>query len=359
MATARAWGYSAEARRASRACRAAVASDETREPFGVVGVHPFIHDDAAAHQGYTPAQRVTATRKKPRAAKESARWEQLALTVSAALPAEVEAIHVMDQEADDYDLLAALQQAHGRYVIRACPKRQTVDAKLAVTAILARQPATLFREVPIAPRSVQKEVKTRGRHPARAERLATLEIRWGTVTLPRRQDNEARDRTLTLQAVHVAEPNPPTGETPIEWMLFTSEAVDGLEDATAVVDHYRARWIIEEYFKALKTGCGFEKRQLTSLPALLRALALFIPLAWRLLVLRHLGRAPQPRPASDVLDPTQLQPPADPARVASLPPPAPADNTRCHAGRRRPRRTHQEQRRTRLARPRSRPHSTP
>ena len=285
----------------------AVASDETREPLGVVGVHPFIHDDAVAHQGYTPSQRVTATRTKPRAAKESARWEQLALTVSAALPGEVEAIHVMDQEADDYDLLAALQQAHCRYVIRACPKRQTVDAKLAVKAILARQPATLFREVSIAPRSVQKEGKTRGRHPARTERLATLEIRWGAVTLPRRQYNEAKDRTLTLQAVHVAEPDPPTGETPIEWMLFTSEAVDSLEDATAVVDHYRARWVIEEYFKALKTGCGFEKRQLTSLPALLRALALFIPMAWRLLVLRHLGRAPQPRPVRDVLDRTQLQ----------------------------------------------------
>jgi len=62
-------------------------------------------------------------------------------------------------------------------------------------------------------------------------------------------------------------------------MLFTSEVVERLEDATAVVDHYRARWIIEEYFKALKTGCGFEKRQLTSLLGLLRALALFI--RWR------------------------------------------------------------------------------
>jgi len=285
----------------------AVVADETREPLGVVGVHPFIHEDAAAHQGYTPSERVTATRQKHRAAKESARWEQLALRVSAALPAKVDAIHVMDQEADDYDLLAALQQAQSRYVIRACPTRQTADAKLAVKAVLARQGATLFREVPIAPRSVQKEVKSRGRHPARTERLATLEIRWGTVTLPRRQYNEATDRTLTLQAVHVAEPNPPAGEAPIEWMLFTSEVVERLEDATAVVDHYRARWIIEEYFKALKTGCGFEKRQLTSLLGLLRALALFIPMAWRLLVLRHLGRAPQPRPVGDVLDRTQVR----------------------------------------------------
>jgi len=284
----------------------AVAAEETREPLGVVGVHPFLHQDAVAHQGMTPGQRVTATRARPRAAKESARWEHLALKVSAALPDGVEALHVMDQEADGYDLLATVQQAHLRYVIRACPTRQTTEATLAVNAVPAWQPGTVFRTVPLAPRSPQKVVKSRGRHPARADRLATLEVRWGTVTLPRRQYNETPLRTLTLQAIRVVEPAPPAGDVPTEWMLFTSEPVWTLEDATAVVDHYRARWLIEEYFKALKTGCAFEKRQLTSLPALLRALAIFIPGAWRLLVLRHVGRATLPQPVGDLLDRTQL-----------------------------------------------------
>lgn len=49
----------------------------------------------------------------------------------------------------------------------------------------------------------------------------------------------------------------------------------------------RARWIVEEYFKALKTGCSFEKRQLMSFEGLCRALAVFIPMAWgHLLLLR-------------------------------------------------------------------------
>lgn len=69
-------------------------------------------------------------------------------------------------------------------------------------------------------------------------------------------------------------------------MLFTSEPVNTLAEATAVVDHYRARWVIEEYFKALKTGCAFERRQLTSFDGLTRALGVFVPIAWRLLVLR-------------------------------------------------------------------------
>ncbi len=284
----------------------AIAADETREPVGVLGVHPYIHQDAVAHQGMTPSQRVAATRAKSRMAKESARWEQMAVQVSAALPDDVEALHVMDQEADDYDVLAALHDAQLRYVIRADPQRPTTEAKRAVHEVLARQPATVFRTVPLTPRSERKAVRTRGRHPARDERDATLHIRWGPITLGRRQYTESRTPTLSLWAVHVFEPDPPQGEAPIEWMLFTSEAVQTIDEATAVVDHYRTRWLIEEYFKALKTGCAFETRQLTSFAGLVRALAIFIPMAWRLLVLRHLGRAVTPRPSGRGLDREQL-----------------------------------------------------
>lgn len=284
----------------------AVSTDETREPFGVLGVHPYIHRDVVAHRAMTRNERIAAVRASPRADRESARWEQLALRVSALLPPDVVGLHVMDQEADDYDLLAALQEASLRYVVRASPDRQTNEAKLPVKGVLARQPATLFRTVPLAPRGPKKARRLRGRHPARAERMATLQIRWGPVTLPRRKYSTTKTRSVTVSAVHIVEREPPPGETPIEWMLVTSEPVETLADATVIVDHYRARWLIEEYFKALKTGCAFEKRQLTSLSALLRALAIFVPIAWRLLALRHLSRTIPVSPVGDLLTRTQL-----------------------------------------------------
>jgi hypothetical protein len=284
----------------------AVAADEAREPLGVLGVHPFIHRDTAARQQMTRGQRVAATRAKPRAAKESGRWEQLARTVSRALPVGVAAIHVMDQEADDYALFVALQEAHLRYVIRACPTRRTAKAGLDVTTLLARQAGTVLRTVRVTRRTPRTAARSHGRHPVRAERDATLAVRWGTVTLARHHHTTTAVPTVTLHAVHVVEPAPPRGAAPIEWLLLTSEPVHTLADATAVVDHYRARWLIEEYFKALKTGCAFEKRQLTSLPALLRALGLFIPLAWQLLVLRHLGRTAPTQPVDGVLSATQV-----------------------------------------------------
>ena len=73
-----------------------------------------------------------------------------------------------------------------------------------------------------------------------------------------------------------------------------------------MVDAYRCRWTIEEFFKALKTGCAFEKRQLESAHALSNALAVFAPVAWRLLLLRTLARHTE-APATAALNPNQIE----------------------------------------------------
>ena len=65
--------------------------------------------------------------------------------------------------------------------------------------------------------------------------------------------------------------------------------------------------MIEEFFKALKTGCAYEKRQLESLATLLVALALLAPIAWQLLLLRHVAHRLPDGAATAVLSPRQLQ----------------------------------------------------
>jgi len=80
--------------------------------------------------------------------------------------------------------------------------------------------------------------------------------------------------SLCVNVVYVWEVNAPPGEDPVEWRLITSEPIDTLAQVLRVVDIYRTRWLIEEFFKALKTGCAYEKRQLESLQTLLVALAL-------------------------------------------------------------------------------------
>ena len=284
----------------------ALGADEGREPFGVLGVRTHLRDDVIAHRGMTANQKAVLRQKTKRSDKLSSRWESLALDVSSRLPADVRAVHVMDQEADDYALWAALQRANLHFVVRVSPQRRLETEGFSIADALSREPPHPFRTVVVNAHKAKGSSTTAGRgqarHPARDEREASLTVRWGSVVILRGQLAQAEEPLLQVHAVHVLELNPPVGQAPIEWMLLTSEPIASLEDATSVVDHYRARWVIEEYFKALKTGCAFEKRQLTTLDGLLRALGLFIPAAWKLLALRNLGRNPKPRPASHLLD---------------------------------------------------------
>jgi hypothetical protein len=167
-------------------------------------------------------------------------------------------------------------------------------------------PPTIFRTVPLNARTKKQVKRSRTRHPLREERLATLSIRVGTVEIHGQKKTQSDAKTITLNVVHVFEPSPPAGEQPIEWVLVTSEPVSTLEQATTVVDHYRARWLIEEFFKALKTGCAFEKRQLTTLDSLQNVLGIFLPVAWHLLAMRHLAHATPERAATVLFTLQQL-----------------------------------------------------
>ena len=97
-----------------------------------------------------------------------------------------------------------------------------------------------------------------------------------------------------------------TREVFLRWVVrVPSEHVASRLCFELIVDAYRTRWVIEEYFKALKTGCAFEKRQLESAKTIFNSLAVFLPIAWSLFHLRHLARIDSTKPAEDVL--TRLQ----------------------------------------------------
>jgi hypothetical protein len=279
----------------------ALTADERREPLGVLGVRPFVYQYDSAH--LSRKQKVLRLLRLPRHEKKSSRWEQLALDVSAMLPEGVEALHVMDQESDDYSVFSALVNKGLRFVIRAETCRRNAD-KIPLDAVLKQEPTQIFRPVPISERTAKQ---AKGKRPVRRARTAELHVRVGTVVLRRPPTAaEAVLSQVSLQAVHVFEPSPPTGEEPIEWMLLTTEPVCTSQQIEEIVDHYRARWVIEEYFKALKTGCAFEKRQLTTLDGLIRALALFVPMAWLLLRLRNISRDEPDRNGLEVLTADQI-----------------------------------------------------
>ena len=208
----------------------------------------------------------------------------------------------MDREADDCALFCLLQQGEHRFVIRLMHDRPLAadepGAPRKLDEALARITATTTRQVPLSRRAAAlrspKQIKA---HPTRTARLATLAIGSTTVTLPRpRNQPKTLSSSETLNIVRIWEIATPEGEEPVAWTLVTSEPVDTEQDALRTVDRYRARWTIEDYFKALKTGCTYEERQLEDFEGLTHALALFAPIAWHLLCLRSTARQQPQRP---------------------------------------------------------------
>jgi hypothetical protein len=283
----------------------AVSAGEERAPLGVVGletmVYPTLEEKKKDFQNRLRRFRREKLRTFPSASivwPGLEKWSTIPLRLRDALKG-VRVIHVMDREADNFELMSLLKKQKRRFVVRGSSARSVGSAgqeEVRVENALAKAEIVLRRRVRLTARPKQI-----GDHPQRQERDATLSLRAARVTL-----RSTAGGRLSLNVVEAFERRPPSDEEPINWVLFTTEPIDTAEQVGAVIDHYRARWRIEEYFKALKTGCSIEKRQLTTYEGLKRALVLFIPVAWHLMALRTAAHQEEPTPAASVLTPLQL-----------------------------------------------------
>jgi hypothetical protein len=217
----------------------------------------------------------------------------------------------MDREADDYALFSHLVATKSRFVIRIYKDRFVLSELLEQTklaAALEEAHVQAVRTVKLSARGSDRPPKDRQVHPPREERLAKLSMAKVSVLVKRTRNapKELPER-LELNVVRVWEEEPPEGEKAIEWVLLTTEQIETSEQVLAVVDAYRARWMVEEYFKALKTGCGYQQRQLEGVRARLNALAMLSVIAWQLLLLRAMSREAEERPAEAVFTEVQLK----------------------------------------------------
>src|SRR5690606_41705935 len=114
--------------------------------------------------------------------------------------------------------------------------------------------------------------ETRARRQPRQSRRAEVEVRAAEVTLRPPQRAGRRLPATTVRAALVREVDPPAGEEPVQWLLLTSLPVASAEQARPAIEYYRVRWMIEVFFRVLKSGCRIEQRQFESLDRLLACL---------------------------------------------------------------------------------------
>lgn len=275
------------------------ASDQ--EPIGILGCRTWARKQPAMpkkdRRKYAHQARTTG--------KESDRWTAAINAVEERCHGAAPLIHVVDREGDQYRLMSNVS-AHGSFfVVRAQHDRKVAGNQTIWNAIDGAH-VVFEREVALSRRRPKHQ---RAAHGPRDARLAKLGVSATPLEIERARapGNEGMPRTLSVNVVRVAEMAPPVDEVPVEWVLVTNLPVQTTEQIARIVDIYRARWTIEELFRAVKTGCGYEKLQLENEHSLRNALAVILPIAWQMLLLRQISRATPDRPATAVLSELQLE----------------------------------------------------
>lgn len=218
---------------------------------------------------------------------------------------DVEYVHVFDRGGDNFEVYCRLLQNDGQWVIRASKMNRYVlvgdsEARMQLKDYLP-QLKTLG----------QYTLSLRAR-PGQSAREARLEVRVGRIKIPRPSQVSPWVRSLkqppiAMNVIEVVEVNAPKGVTPIHWVLFTSLTVETFDDAWTVIGYYELRWLVEEYHKAIKTGCSTESRQLKTAGRLEAFVGLTSVVAIRLLKLKSLARTNPEVPAQRVVPRVWLQ----------------------------------------------------
>ncbi len=290
-------------------CTLAVSAEGQREPLGVLGLETWARQGPTATE-LRKQKKVTYTESRALPTEQD-RWLRAVAAAETTVGEAASLIHVMDSEADDYTVMDGLVAAHRRWVIRLCYDRvlagESGAAHTKTREFVARCRVMCKRTVQLSRRRRQPGGAKNKRTRVRKERRATLAISAAEVTFRRPHSCPGGQPTLRVNVVRVHELNPPPDDEPVEWVLLTTEPIGTRKQVLKVIDYYRARWVIEEYFKAIKTGCAFEQRQLESRATLLKALALFVPIAWNLLRVRTLARTAATTPARVVLTALELE----------------------------------------------------
>jgi len=209
---------------------------------------------------------------------------------------------VYDRGADNFDVYCHLLTQRSGWVIRAAQlQRRVLDEagqEQSLDALVAAQPSLGRYELTVTANHKQ---------PART---AQIEVRTAALKMPRPKSGVtpfARQTGLTeikVRVVEAREVSPvPHGVDPLRGVLLTSEKATTFPHAWAIIEHYKQRPMIEEYYKCLKIGCRVEQRQHRTAKRLEAVIGLICALAARLLQLKLVAHATPNRSASEVVPP--------------------------------------------------------
>lgn len=210
--------------------------------------------------------------------KESFRWPENMRQSSELLGEPARCVHVGDRESDIYELFCVVQELRTHFLVRTCMDRLAGDGG-----------HTIVDEM--------QETRVKGVHRVvisgskNCQETALVELRYRRIRVLPPIGKQKRYPALDLTVIHVKEQAIPADRPAIEWKLITNLSVTTRAAAIEKLNWYAQRWKIEVFHKILKSGCRAEEAQLRTAERLVRLIAVFCILSWRVFWMTMVNRA--------------------------------------------------------------------
>jgi hypothetical protein len=234
---------------------------------GILGLaDAFVTSRKKAPPGGRKLRERERRKARPIATKESGRWIDGLTAAQRVLGGAAMVTVVSDCESDIYELFAAPRAPHVHLIVRAEHDRCLSDG------------AKLFAAMAASPQAVGWPIAIPAK-PGQPARTAQVSVSFQRIEIVRPHYGYQIKRLpprIALNAVRVAEIDPPEGVKPILWLLLTTHEVATVADAAQVIGWYRARWTVEQVFRTTKTqGFDLEASQIET-PAVMAKLAVAV-----------------------------------------------------------------------------------
>jgi transposase-like protein/DDE family transposase len=210
--------------------------------------------------------------------KESIRWLENMRQSTELLGEPARCVHVGDRESDIYELFYTARELGTHFLVRSCVDRLAGDGGHTIADEMDETRLKGVHRVEI--RDGKNRIET-----------ALVELKYRRIRVLPPIGKQKRYPALTLAVIHAQERATPTDRPAIDWKLITDLPVSNRTAAIEKLRWYAQRWKIEVFHKILKSGCRAEEARLRTAERLVRLIAVFCILGWRVFWMTMMQRA--------------------------------------------------------------------
>ncbi|SRR6266700_7900930 len=147
---------------------------------------------------------------------------------------------IEDREGDIYEQFISIPDTNVHLIIRSKTNRKVNGNDKLHTILAASEPSGTYK-LPI-----QHDLRK-----SRKDRTAIMEVRYTQVNIQRPVVNRKGPESVSLYALEVKEISGGVPD-PVCWRILTTHTITSFEQAMWVIERYKCRWYIEQFFRLLK-----------------------------------------------------------------------------------------------------------